>query len=244
MTLRSFALPLVILLGACGVDHSSPVDTGSADQSQYTWGEPGTGSSGSGDTEDTEDTVDTDTEDTDSDTADTDTACTETVWYLDSDEDEFGLTASSTWSCTQPDGYVAVGGDLNDTDPNTHNVVRICATGSNGKAFSVAVIDIDNGNSAHWFASDGTVPSPLFVSTSDTDWCEEFPEAASTDTLKISGLGTTTYGYGDFLVYSCGGDDADSIYYDGDTDCAVVTFAVNGYPVTTFAADSDDYQWQ
>ena len=39
------------------------------------------------------------------------------TWYADLDDDGFGDSASTTMACTQPDGYVNVVGDCDDSNP-------------------------------------------------------------------------------------------------------------------------------
>lgn len=177
------------------------------------------------------------------DLPDPDDDCVESVWYADGDNDGFGDPDTTMSACEEPEGYVDNDADLNDGNSSVGDVTVICAVASNGEAFSVAVENLSNGNQTHWFDADGEVPDPLFVSSTDSDWCAEYPEAGRGDTLKLSGLGTTDYGYGDFLVYACGGDDGDSIFYDGDTTCAVILFTVNGYDVTEVATNTYDFQY-
>ncbi len=42
------------------------------------------------------------------------------LWYIDSDGDGFGTTASTTESCSPPVGFSAVDGDCDDQDPTTY----------------------------------------------------------------------------------------------------------------------------
>jgi len=44
--------------------------------------------------------------------------CVMSNWYLDSDGDGFGNSAATILACAQPPGYVSVGGDCNDANPN------------------------------------------------------------------------------------------------------------------------------
>ena len=245
---RSFFFSVSCLsIAACGL---APGQTADPSTSGYSWGAAGTSTgSSSDDTEegdvDTGADADTGMEmggDT-GDSAVVDSGCVATTWYADEDSDGYGNPAVSKSACDQPQGYVAGNGDLNDGDEETGDITRICATESNGEWFSVAVVDLSAGDYSHWFAGDGTIPSPLFVVDSGAGpWCAEYPEAEGSDTLKISGLGTTAEGYGDFLVYSCSGKTGDAVNYDGDTTCAVVAFTVNGYEVG-WATDSYDYQY-
>jgi hypothetical protein len=53
-----------------------------------------------------------------------------TVWYLDGDNDGYGLTSSSVQSCTAPSGYVANGGDCDDGNVGINpGALDICNTG-------------------------------------------------------------------------------------------------------------------
>lgn len=235
--MRSTLVPFLFTLAACGVSSPAP-DTGSEAPASggYSFGGIGSsGSTGSTDTDtDSTDTADSGADDTadSADTAEDTSACTEIVWYLDADNDGFGLTASSTWSCTQPSGYVAIGGDLNDSDNDVHDVTRIC-TVTSAAAYSVAVLDMTSGDSTYWFASDGTVPTPLYTSDLVGE-CAEYPGSTG-HVLKLSGLSTTTDGYGDFSVYACGGLTGNAVFYDGNVTCAVVQYSVNGYDLSATA---------
>lgn len=40
-----------------------------------------------------------------------------TTWYLDGDQDGFGVDESAFVSCYQPEGMISTGGDCDDTDP-------------------------------------------------------------------------------------------------------------------------------
>ncbi len=44
----------------------------------------------------------------------------EGLWYRDADADTFGTDTDRTYSCTQPEGYVAQGGDCNDDNDSVH----------------------------------------------------------------------------------------------------------------------------
>ena len=52
-------------------------------------------------------------------TADGSDASDATNWYLDGDSDGYGLDTSTVAACSQPGGYVAVGGDCDDADSAT-----------------------------------------------------------------------------------------------------------------------------
>lgn len=55
---------------------------------------------------------------------------TATTWYLDADADGYGTDATTMLSCTQPTGYVAVGGDCDDATATTHpGAVDVCYDG-------------------------------------------------------------------------------------------------------------------
>ncbi|MBU1220315.1 hypothetical protein KKF34_14860 [Myxococcota bacterium] len=43
-----------------------------------------------------------------------------TVWYIDNDGDGYGDDKKSQEACSQPDGYVATGGDCDDSDERVH----------------------------------------------------------------------------------------------------------------------------
>lgn len=43
-----------------------------------------------------------------------------TVFYFDGDNDDYGLTGSSTSACVLPSGYAEIGGDCNDNDGNVY----------------------------------------------------------------------------------------------------------------------------
>ncbi|NUP97451.1 MAG: lamin tail domain-containing protein, partial [Planctomycetaceae bacterium] len=52
------------------------------------------------------------------------------LWYLDADNDGYGLTSSSVQSCTQPSGYVANGGDCDDGNSSINpGALDVCNTG-------------------------------------------------------------------------------------------------------------------
>ena len=42
------------------------------------------------------------------------------LWYPDADGDGYGVDSTGIFSCAQPPGYVAVGGDCDDTNADTH----------------------------------------------------------------------------------------------------------------------------
>jgi hypothetical protein len=45
---------------------------------------------------------------------------TVSIWYPDMDGDGYGCDSTGIPSCTQPPGYIAVGGDCDDTNPGAH----------------------------------------------------------------------------------------------------------------------------
>jgi hypothetical protein len=42
------------------------------------------------------------------------------MWFFDGDGDGLGTSTDALAACTQPEGFVAEGGDCNDTDPAIH----------------------------------------------------------------------------------------------------------------------------
>jgi len=53
-----------------------------------------------------------------------------TVWYADSDNDGYGVTEETTMACSQPVGYVALGGDCNDAAASINpGALEICFDG-------------------------------------------------------------------------------------------------------------------
>jgi hypothetical protein len=49
------------------------------------------------------------------------------VWYRDADDDGYGNSDATTEACTAPDGYSAMGGDCDDSDPDVHpGVDEVC----------------------------------------------------------------------------------------------------------------------
>ncbi|NQV90375.1 hypothetical protein HQ487_03110 [Candidatus Uhrbacteria bacterium] len=76
----------------------------------------------------------------------------ETLWYLDGDSDGYGQTGNVTWSCDQPDGYVAQGEDCDDNHASIHpGATEVC---DNVDQDCDGVVDNSEGNL--WYAdSDG-----------------------------------------------------------------------------------------
>jgi hypothetical protein len=55
---------------------------------------------------------------------------TATTWYLDADNDGYGVDATSMLACSQPTGYAALSGDCDDANPTTHpGAVDVCYDG-------------------------------------------------------------------------------------------------------------------
>ncbi len=53
-----------------------------------------------------------------------------TVWYLDADNDGFGVTSTTISSCIQPTGYVSNSTDCDDANPSVHpGAIDICLDG-------------------------------------------------------------------------------------------------------------------
>ncbi len=55
-------------------------------------------------------------------------ACTLRTYYLDNDGDGYGSPLMTMPACASPSGYVAVGGDCDDSDPTDYDGVTSCAT--------------------------------------------------------------------------------------------------------------------
>ena len=56
-----------------------------------------------------------------------DAACTPTTWYADKDGDGFGDPNDTKTQCTMPSGYIAAGGDCDDTRTKVApNAVEVC----------------------------------------------------------------------------------------------------------------------
>ncbi len=53
------------------------------------------------------------------------------LWYRDADGDNYGLTASTTYTCDLPSGYTSVGGDCNDSSSSiSPAATEICDSGN------------------------------------------------------------------------------------------------------------------
>ena len=49
------------------------------------------------------------------------------IWYLDADRDDYGLTANSILACIEPSGYALDSADCNDANPQIHpNAIEVC----------------------------------------------------------------------------------------------------------------------
>jgi hypothetical protein len=186
------------------------------------------------------------------------------TWYADGDSDGYGLTARSTTSCSAPTGYVATGGDcddsLNSVNPGEAEVCNSRDDDCDGL--------VDDGITATWYRdadSDGYGNSGTTTSTcsapagyvSNADDCDDTSNAVNPAATEVcdgldqdcdgvadDGTGTTTYyadadsdGYGDASTSttSCA---MPSGYVTTSTDCLDTSNTV--YPGATETCNGID----
>jgi hypothetical protein len=80
-------------------------------------------------------------------------AVDEGTWYLDADEDGYGLDAASAAACALPPGYAAAGGDCDDGDASTNPAgTEVCGGGD--EDCDTLVDDADGGvtGASTWYA--------------------------------------------------------------------------------------------
>ncbi len=170
------------------------------------------------------------------------------TWYRDRDEDGFGDAATTTESCTQPDGYVADSSDCDDLEPlNFPGAVEHCDGVDND---CDGDIDEDSGDSFVWYEDvDGDgYGNPIVVDTS----CEQplgyvtnSSDCDDTDAWVYPGANEYCNGHDDDCDGETDEDSADDAlpwYRDADTDTygdpAVTMMAC--YQPRGYVADATD----
>ncbi|MFH1467646.1 MAG: MopE-related protein [Pseudomonadota bacterium] len=77
-----------------------------------------------------------------------------TTWYLDDDDDGYGSITDTLDACTQPSGYLALGGDCDDSDPDVSPSAREICDGADDDCDGV--VDDDCVTCDLTVATDGT----------------------------------------------------------------------------------------
>lgn len=94
------------------------------------------------------------------------------TWYYDGDGDTFGDSADSVKTCKAPTGYVAQGGDCDDSNANIHpyavelndDVDNDC-DGVLDEGFPIASSTFDSNNEGWTASGDVASPTPTWLST-------------------------------------------------------------------------------
>ncbi len=198
---------------------------------------------------------------------DEDDATDASTWYADGDSDGYGDDASTTTSCSTPDGYAAYGGDCDDADPayNPGATEDDCADPNDYNCDgSVGFVDEDGDGFAACEECDDADAS---INPDGTEVCDDIDNDCdgSIDESGAGGAGTWYAdsdgdGYGDpaSTVESCEApegyvadatdcDDTDAdIHPDGaeycngvDDDCDGETDEDAAFDASTWYADTD-----
>ena len=170
--------------------------------------------------------------------------CNATVWFADLDNDGYGNSNSTITSCEQPEGYVSVGGDCDDNNPNIYRSGSFYID-NDGDGFDAGMTIICYGQN---------IPQGYSSTTLGADCDDSLILYADIDgdgygSTQIAGCGVTNTTDCDDtnpLIYQ-----TQTVYVDADGDgfhSAVESICIGstipeGYSLTTLGEDCDDSQF-
>jgi hypothetical protein len=169
-------------------------------------------------------------------------AIDQTVWYLDSDNDSYGLDSSTVTACDAPSGYVDIGGDCNDsnaafnpgasevcTDPNDYNCDGVVGySDADGDGYA-ACAECDDGNA-------NVNPGEIETCNGIDDDCDGNIDEAGATGMSTWYLDSDGDGYGSTTsITAC---TQPTGYVSNSTDCDDTRSGVN--PAATEACNGYD----
>ncbi len=152
------------------------------------------------------------------------------AWYVDADEDGYGLDTSTRTACSRPEGFVASAGDCDDTRPNVHpGATESCndldddcdgSTDESGTNAGTWYRDADGDGYGDAASSRSACDAPAGYLADATD-CDDSDASVSPADSEVCDTGGVDEDCDGFV-----NDDDDStldagkisLYYDGDGD--------------------------
>lgn len=148
-------------------------------------------------------------------------AIDESIWYIDSDDDSYGSTSTTTESCEQPDGYVANSSDCNDSSSHINpNTVWYEDNDSDGYGTDSST------------KTQCTQPSGYVLESTD---CDDTNASLNPDTIWYEDADSDLYGNPDSTQTQC---EQPTGYLSDNQDCDDTNPSIN--PDTVWYEDSDD----